>query len=127
MIGFLARRLLKYIVLLLFASFLTFSLASWAFHPLDSLLQRTERPPQGSSTRRLAELSLDRPIPIRYAKWVSGAVHGDFGKTVGGQPVSEQLWRRIGISLRLVALGSVIGTVSGVAAGSMGRDSAISS
>ena len=120
MTGFLARRLFKYVALLLFASFLTFSLASWAFHPLDSLLQRTERPPQWVIDEKVAELSLDRPIPIRYAKWVSGAVRGDFGKTAGGQPVSEQLWRRIGISLRLVALGSVIGTVIGVVLGAWG-------
>ena len=120
MTGFLFRRFAKYVVLLLFASFLTFSLASVAFHPLDSLLQRTERPPQWVIDEKVSELSLDKPIPIRYAKWVSGAVHGDFGKTSGGQPVSQQLWQRIGISLRLVALGSVIGTVIGVVLGAWG-------
>jgi peptide/nickel transport system permease protein len=118
--GFLLRRLAKYIVLLLFASFLTFSLASVSFHPLDSLLQRTERPPQWVIDEKISELSLDKPIPIRYAKWVSGAVQGDFGKTSGGQPVSQQLWQRIGISLRLVALGSIIGTVIGVVLGAWG-------
>jgi peptide/nickel transport system permease protein len=117
---FLARRLLNYVVLLLFASFLTFSLTSLTFHPLDSLLQRNPRPPQAVIDEKAAELDLDKPIPVRYGKWVSGAVHGDFGTTVGGQPVSGELWRRIGISLRLVFLGSVIGSVVGVLLGAWG-------
>ncbi len=120
MTGFLLRRLVKYIVLLLFASFLTFSLASVFFHPLDSLLQRNPRPPQAVIDAKAAELDLDQPIPVRYANWVSGAVRGDFGTTVGGQPVSDELWRRIGVSLRLVVLGSVIGTVAGVVLGAWG-------
>jgi peptide/nickel transport system permease protein len=120
MTGFLARRLLKYIVLLLLASFLAFGLASVFFHPLDSLLQRNPRPPQVAIDAKRAELDLDKPIPIRYGKWVSGAVQGDFGTTVGGQPVSQELWRRIGISLRLVILGSVIGTILGVLLGAWG-------
>jgi peptide/nickel transport system permease protein len=120
MTGFLARRLLKYVVLLLLASFLTFCLASVAFHPLDSLLQRNPRPPQSVIDAKAAELDLNKPIPVRYGKWLSGAVHGDFGTTVGGQPVSQELWRRIGISLRLVVLGSLIGTVAGVLLGAWG-------
>ncbi len=120
MTGFLLRRLLKYIVLLLFASFLTFSLASVFFHPLDSLLQRNPRPPQAVIDAKAAELDLDKPIPVRYADWMSGAVRGDFGTTVGGQPVSDELWRRIWVSLRLVVLGSVIGTIAGVVIGAWG-------
>jgi peptide/nickel transport system permease protein len=120
MTGFLARRLLNYVVLLLFASFLTFSLTSLTFHPLDSLLQRNPRPPQAVIDEKAAELGLDKPVPVRYGKWVAGAVHGDFGTTVGGQPVSDQLWRRIGISLRLVFLGSVFGSVVGVLLGAWG-------
>jgi peptide/nickel transport system permease protein len=120
MTGFLLRRLLKYVVLLLLASFLAFSLASASFDPLDKYFQRTERPPQYVIDEKIAELSLDKPIPVRYAKWVSGAVRGDFGKTADGQPVSKQLWQRIGVSLRLVVLGSVIGTVIGVVLGAWG-------
>jgi peptide/nickel transport system permease protein len=119
-IGFLARRLLKYIVLLLLASFLAFSMASVFFHPLDSLLQRNPRPPQTVIDAKAAELDLDKPIPVRYGKWVSGVAHGDFGTTVGGQPVSQELWRRIGVSSRLVIWGSVIGTIAGVLLGAWG-------
>lgn len=46
MTRFLARRLLNYLVLLALASFLTFSLTSLTFTPLNSLLQRNPRPPK---------------------------------------------------------------------------------
>ena len=120
MTRFLARRLLNYAVLLAVASFLTFSLASLTFRPLDSLLQRNPRPSQAVIDAKAAQLDLDKPIPLRYGRWVAGAVHGDFGTTVGGQPVSDELWRRIGVSLRLLIIGSVVGTVIGVLVGAWG-------
>jgi len=118
--GFLARRFLNYLVLLAIASFLTFSLTSLTFTPLNSLLQRNPRPPQAVIDAKAAELDLDKPIPLRYAHWVAGAVHGDFGTTVSGQPVSDELWRRVGVSLRLLVIGSVIGTIVGVVVGAWG-------
>lgn len=120
MVRFLARRLLNYAVLLALASFLTFCLTSLTFHPLESYLQRSPRPPQELIDAKAAQLGLDKPIPVRYAKWVAGAVRGDFGATVTGHPVSAELWRRIGVSLRLVLIGSVVGTVVGVVAGAWG-------
>ena len=120
MIRFLARRLLNYVVLLAVASFLTFTLTSYSFRPLDTLLQRNPRPPQSVIDAKAAELDLDKPIPLRYAHWVSGAVRGDFGTTVNSQPVAAELWRRIGVSLRLLVIGSVLGTLIGVAIGAWG-------
>jgi peptide/nickel transport system permease protein len=120
MIGFIFRRLLKYVILLLLVSFLTFSLTSLNFHPLDSLLQRNPKPPDSVINAKKAELDLDKPIPQRYLNWVSNAVTGDFGTTVGGQPVSHEFARRIPISLRLVVLGSLIGAFLGVLLGAWG-------
>ena len=120
MTRFLARRLVNYIVLLALASFLTFALTSLTFTPLNSLLQRNPRPPQAVIDAKAAELDLDKPVPLRYAHWVSGAVRGDFGTTVNGQPVSDELWRRIGVSLRLLVIGSIVGTVIGVLVGASG-------
>ena len=120
MIRFLARRFLNYLVLLALASFLTFALTSYTFTPLNSLLQRNPRPPQAVIDAKAAELDLDKPIPLRYAHWASGAVRGDFGTTVGGQPVSGELGRRIGVSLRLLVIGSLLGTLIGVVIGAWG-------
>ncbi|MBH0778986.1 ABC transporter permease [Nocardia bovistercoris] len=120
MTGFLLRRALNYVVLLLLASFLTFSLASLTFRPLDSLEQRNPRPPQAVIDAKAAELHLDEPIPQRYVTWLKGIPHGDFGTTLSGQPVSEELPRRVAVSLRLLIVGSVVGTVLGVLIGAAG-------
>ena len=120
MTRFLARRVLNYIVLLALASFLTFALASWSFEPLDSLLQRNPRPPQAAIDAKAAQLGLDQPFLIRYAHWAASAARGDFGTTITGQPVSDELWRRIGVSLRLLVIGSVAGVVIGVVVGAWG-------
>jgi peptide/nickel transport system permease protein len=120
MTRFLLRRLLNYIVLLAVASFLVFTLASLEFEPLDSLLQRNPRPPQAVIDAKKAELDLDKPIPVRYGHWVAGVVHGDFGTTIGGQPIADELGRRIGVTLRLLVIGTVMGTVIGVVVGAWG-------
>lgn len=120
MTRFLLRRLLNYLLLLVLASFLTYCLTSLTFSPLDALLQRNPRPPQDVIDAKAAELLLDRPIPMRYLHWVTGVTHGDFGTTVAGHPVADELGRRIGVSLRLLVIGSVLGTVTGVLLGAWG-------
>jgi glutathione transport system permease protein len=120
MIRFLLRRLLNYLVLLVLASFMAFCLASLTFHPLDSFIERHPQPPAEAIHAKAVELGLDKPIPIRYAAWAAGVVQGDFGTTVTGHPVSQELWSRVGVSLRLVVIGSLFGTVAGVVLGAWG-------
>jgi peptide/nickel transport system permease protein len=51
------------------------------------------------------QLGLDRPAHERYLDWLGGAVTGDLGTSlVSGQPVSEQIWGRLGVSAELVLL-----------------------
>jgi peptide/nickel transport system permease protein len=120
MIRFLLRRLLNYVVLLVLASFMAFCLASLTFHPLDSFIERHPQPPAEAIHAKAVELGLDKPVPIRYAEWAAGVVRGDFGTTVTGHPVSQELWPRIGVSVRLVLIGSLVGTVTGVVLGAWG-------
>jgi peptide/nickel transport system permease protein len=120
MTRFLLRRLLNYVVLLALASLLTFTLTSFSFKPLDSLEQRNPRPPQAAIDAKKVELNLDKPIPVRYVRWASGAMHGDFGTTITGQPISDELGRRVGVSLRLLVIGSLLGTMIGVVVGAWG-------
>ena len=120
MIRFLLRRLLNYVVLLVLASFLAFCLASVTFHPLDSFIERHPQPPAEAIHAKAVELGLDKSVPIRYAEWAAGVVRGDFGTTVTGHPVSQELWPRIGVSVRLVLIGSLVGTATGVVLGAWG-------
>lgn len=117
MAGFLARRLLNYLALCLLATFLAYVLASLTFRPLDQLEQRQPPPPAATIEAKRVELRLDQPIPVRFGNWAAGVAHGDFGRTVAGAPVSDELWRRVGISLRLFLAGTVLGVVAGVLLG----------
>jgi peptide/nickel transport system permease protein len=117
MTGFLIRRALNYVVLLVLASFLTFTVTSLTFHPLDNLEHRHPRPAQAVIDAKRDELRLNEPIPVRYGHWVTGLAHGDFGDTITGEPVNAELGRRIGVSLRLLIVGSVVGAVLGVLIG----------
>jgi peptide/nickel transport system permease protein len=104
---------------------LAYLLAAVALDPRAALSDASPRPPRAAVVARLDELGLDGPLPRRWAGWVSGVARGDFGETLGGAPVGGELWRRAGVSLRLVAAGFTLGTVGGVLlgwSGALSRD-----
>lgn len=66
----------------------------------------------------VARHELDRPVLTRYAGWMADFVRGDFGKSiVTGRPVSADVVTRLGRSLLLAALGSLVGVTAGIAIG----------
>jgi peptide/nickel transport system permease protein len=115
--GFLLRRLVNYVVLALVATFLAFTLASATFDPIGVLQQRNPPPPAASIEAKKRDLHLDQPIPQRFVTWMSGVVQGDFGRTITDRPITDELGRRIGVSLRLFLLGITIGILFGVLLG----------
>lgn len=66
--GYLARRLLNYVVLLLIATFLTYLLASLTFDPLSNLLSRNPPPSDAVLAAKRAALHLDDNPVLRYLK-----------------------------------------------------------
>jgi peptide/nickel transport system permease protein len=120
MARFLVRRLVNYIALCLVATFLAFALAALTFDPVGRLMERNPPPPQSVIDAKRAELRLDEPIPTRFVAWMGGAVQGDFGQTTVNTSVSEELPRRIGVSLRLFLIGTVVGIGIGVVVGVAG-------
>jgi peptide/nickel transport system permease protein len=117
MIGFLARRLANYVVLCVLATFLAYALASLTFRPLDQFAQRQPPPPASTIEAKRVSLNLDKPIPVRFGVWAEGVARGNFGRTVAEAPINDELWRRVGISLRLFLLGTILGVVVGVLLG----------
>ncbi|MGH3622833.1 MAG: ABC transporter permease, partial [Sciscionella sp.] len=97
MTGFLVRRLANYVLLCLVATFLAYCLASATFHPLDSLKQRNPPPSAQTLASKAHELHLNQPIPRRFVAWASGVLRGDFGQTVQGVPITDELWSRVGV------------------------------
>jgi glutathione transport system permease protein len=118
MVTFLARRLVNYLILCVLATFLAFALASATFDPLAQLRQRQPPPPASTIEAKRVQLHLDKAIPLRFGIWADGVVtRGDFGVTVTDQPINAELWRRVGISLRLFLAGTVLGVIVGVLVG----------
>lgn len=122
MVKFLLRRFLNYLVLTALATVLGFFLASTTLHPRANFEGRNPPIPEASVDRFLDGLNMNDKTPVlaRFQTWVKGVLRGDFGKTFGGQPVAEEMRRRIGVSLRLLLIGSVLGATIGVAVGVWG-------
>ncbi|TNY35019.1 ABC transporter permease [Thermomonospora catenispora] len=119
MAGFLVRRSLHGAVLVALAASLTYLLAASALRPRAHFEQRNPRPPAAVVDAELTALNLNDRTPLlrRYAVWAGGVLRGDFGRTLAGEPVAPELWRRALVSLRLLAVGTVLGAVLGVLAG----------
>ncbi|MCW2491451.1 MAG: glutathione transport system permease protein [Pseudonocardiales bacterium] len=123
MLKFLARRLVNYLILVFIATSLAYILASMTFHPENRYLGRNPPIPASTIEQTLKERNAapDTPVLVRYGHWLNGVAHGDFGKVIQGEePVSSELKRRIGVSLRLLFFGTVLGAVFGVLIGVVG-------
>lgn len=114
---YLAGRLAGRAALCLAATFFAFTLASLTFDPMAELQMRQPPPVQAVIDAQSARLGLDLPIPVRFVDWLAGFPFGDFGTTVGGRPIGDELWTRAGTSLRLFFAGSIVAILVGVVVG----------
>ena len=76
----------------------------------------------GATPERLAalraELGLDDPLPVRYARWLASLVHGDLGISyVYQQPVSSLLGAKIPVTLTLALMSFVLMCAIGLPVG----------
>lgn len=121
MVAYVFRRLLWLPILLLIVSFLTFTLGRYGpGDPVQQLLGQHSDPETVQRIRH--EMGLDRPIPVQFADYVWGALHGDLGTSIKyrGQPVARLIRRGLWVSIQLnlvaIGLGVVIGIPLGVIA-----------
>lgn len=109
MIGYVLRRLLESVPLLLVVSMLVFALLQAS---PGSPLAQLERDPSitQADLQRLAEQrGLLDPVSVQYARWASGAVRGDFGLSLQtGRPVTTEIRERLPNTVRLVLTAFVL-------------------
>ncbi|MEU6933147.1 ABC transporter permease [Streptomyces sp. NPDC046385] len=103
---------------LLVTSFVVFASVHLApGDPVSFLLHGRPATPETVAALR-AEYHLDDPLAVQYAKWLGGALHGDFGRSAQyHQDVSALLGSRLTGTVLLVAYSAVLVAVGGVAAG----------
>ena len=116
---FLLRRFIYLVLLVVLATALTYLLAGVALNPRSNFEGRNPPPPPAVVDAQLDELNLNNKTPIfkRFGRWTDGLMHGNLGKTIDGGSVNDEMKRRMGVSLRLLLIGSILGSLAGVAAG----------
>ncbi|MEU4244829.1 ABC transporter permease [Actinoplanes sp. NPDC026619] len=119
MLAYLIRRLAYFTGLMLVAAFLSYVLAATALSPRAYFEARQPPPPAAQVDAQLATIGLDpsQPVLVRFGHWAAHAVRGDLGRSIRGGPIDDEFGRRIGVSLRLLVLGTAIGTGLGVLIG----------
>jgi peptide/nickel transport system permease protein len=106
------KSILKRLLLLVLTVLLVTVLAFVAFSiipgdPTDAILGLNATEEQVAALR--AELGLDLPIHIRYWKWISAFVTGDFGTSYNFDlPVAQLIAPKVGVTLTLAAMAFVL-------------------
>jgi peptide/nickel transport system permease protein len=98
-----ARRLIVGMVLLLGVSLLIFTGTQMLpGDPAQAVLGQTATPEALANLRQ--EMGLDKPAPERYFKWLSGAVVGDFGKSLSNnEDIADAVGKRLNNTLILAS------------------------
>lgn len=119
---FLVRRLISSFVLVAIAASMAYMLAAVSLHPRANFEGRNPPRPPAVIDKQLSERNLNDKTPVleRYRVWVKGVAHGDFGETWNGDSVNEEMGRRIGVSIRLLFVATIVGSLLGVLVGAWG-------
>lgn len=104
----LIARLARLVAVVVAVTFLSYSMVSLL--PGDVVLAVLgQNSTEADRIEARRELRLDDPLPVRYGNWVADAVSGDLGRSYRtGQPVSEAISQRIGLTIELVLLSQLI-------------------
>lgn len=120
MLKYLARRFVNYVILVFVATSLAYLLASVTLNPIGSYLGR-KNVDLASVHASLKTYNMDPATPLwdRYFHWLDRIfLHADFGKVFpGNENVTTEMSRRIGVSLRLLVVGTTLAVVFGVLLG----------
>lgn len=112
MLSFLARRIAAALGTLLLASVLVFLAVQALPGDVATQVLGKDATPDAVATLR-GQLGLDRPAWERYADWVGGTLHGDFGTSlVSGKAVGSEVSMYLGNSA-LIALTTILFAVTG--------------
>jgi peptide/nickel transport system permease protein len=104
MLGFVARRLLYLVPVLVAVSLLTFLIASLLPGDLAYVILGDQATPEKVAALR-HDMGLDEPIWWRYLSWLGHVLQGDFGRSFRtGQTVLQAVTERLPVSLELMVL-----------------------
>ncbi|HKX16481.1 MAG TPA: ABC transporter permease [bacterium] len=115
--GFLVRRLVLVVPTLFLASLVIFAIITLAPGDPVRMMLGTQATPDEVAQER-ARLGLDRPVPVRYAIWMTHVLRLDLGRSqVNDQPVARLVLQAFPYTLRLTAGALAVSVLIGFAIG----------
>ena len=111
------RRLLESLIVLIGVALLIFiMLRVVPGNPIETMMG--EHANQATIDRMTAELGLDQPVYIQFIRYITGALHGDFGTSYSlGKPVSALMAAAFGNTLKLSIFASLFAWIVGIICG----------
>jgi len=107
---FVARRVLQGLLVLWLVSLAIFSLVR--ILPGDAVIMQLDQaaaPTPEDLTRARQELGLERPFLAQYRVWISGALHGDLGRSlITRRSVTSELGKRINLTSHLAVMSIIV-------------------
>src|SRR5450755_1950769 len=116
MFAFVIRRLVQAVLVMLTVAFIAFMLFQYVGDPVTNILGQDATPEQRQQLR--ADLGLDQPFPVQFARFVGKAVQGEFGLSLRqGRKVSSLIAERLPATLELTMLAALIALALGIPMG----------
>lgn len=116
MLAFILRRLVAGILVMLAVSFVSFTLFQYVGDPVTNLLGQDATEDQRQQLR--ADLGLDQPAVVQFARFVGNAARGEFGLSLSqGRRVSALIAERLPATLELALAAAAIALCLGIPLG----------
>jgi peptide/nickel transport system permease protein len=117
MLGFVGRRLLYLVPVLIAISLLTFSIAALLPGDLAVAILADEATPEKVAALR-HEMGLDQPIALQYLHWLGGVGKGNLGRSFRtGEKVLSAILQRLPVTLELMLFAQLIALAIGMPLG----------
>jgi peptide/nickel transport system permease protein len=116
MLAFIVRRLIQAVGVMLAVAFIAFLLFQFVGDPVGNMVGQDSTQEQRAQLR--ADLGLDRPAPVQFARFVAHAVRGDFGISLRqGRRVSTLMAERLPATIELSLVAAVFALLLGLPLG----------
>ncbi|MBL4916975.1 ABC transporter permease [Szabonella alba] len=116
MFGFLVRRIVQSVFVMLAVALIAFMMFRFMGDPVNSMVSENASVAEREEVR--ARLGLDQPLYVQYARFVTRAAQGDFGLSWrNARPVSTLLAERFPATAELVLVAAGLSLVLGIPLG----------
>jgi peptide/nickel transport system permease protein len=126
--AFILRRILQSAAVMAVVALIAFALFNFTGDPVVFMVGQDATAQEKASLR--AELGLDQPAVVQFARFAGNAVQGDFGRSLRqGRKVSTLIKERLPATLELATAAALLALAVGIPAGvytALRRDSALS-